>query len=450
MKRKLLISGIIFVLSLCVMLCCNATTKDENEEIEEVELKFELNEDGNSYKVTGFVGAEETEVIVPETYNGLTVTEIGDEAFYRVYADYNLEKIVLPETIIKIGNGAFDNCQKLVSLNIPSSVTSIGYNAFCNCKVLNNVVLPSNLTVIEEGTFYNCETLEEIIIPDTVTEIKSQAFSGCSSLVEIVIPDSVTRLGLTYEHWKEGGLFSACTSLKKITLSKNIKKINHNSFASCTSLEELVIPEGVEEIEGCSLFRCTNLKKLVLPKSFVQLNEGLENCEINPTIYGYVGSYAEEIAKTYGYEFVPLEELTTVETKDVTINDEPIQVMPIDKDSEIQKFINEENFPVVNTYTITVYDATGNEKSETEKIGSKNVIKITNSAGDILAEYMVIVFGDITGNGEVKMYDAFTILKDSLFNGKLDEIETLIRDFNNDGEVKMYDAFSFLKEALFN
>lgn len=48
------------------------------------------------------------------------------------------------------------------------------------------------------------------------------------------------------------------------------------------------------------------------------------------------------------------------------------------------------------------------------------------------------------------MYDAFQILKDSLFNGKLDEIDMLIRDYDGNGAVRMYDAFQFLKDSLFN
>ena len=48
------------------------------------------------------------------------------------------------------------------------------------------------------------------------------------------------------------------------------------------------------------------------------------------------------------------------------------------------------------------------------------------------------------------MYDAFTILKGALFADTLDTMDVFIRDYNDDGQVKMYDAFSFLKYSLFN
>ena len=48
------------------------------------------------------------------------------------------------------------------------------------------------------------------------------------------------------------------------------------------------------------------------------------------------------------------------------------------------------------------------------------------------------------------MYDAFQILRDIILGRDMVELESLIRDYNDDGILRMYDAFSFLRYSLFN
>lgn len=50
---------------------------------------------------------------------------------------YNLSKIILPSTLIEIGEDAFEGCLNLKNIKIPDSVTIIGDNAFRNCDSLD-------------------------------------------------------------------------------------------------------------------------------------------------------------------------------------------------------------------------------------------------------------------------------------------------------------------------
>ena len=68
-------------------------------------LKFTLSEDGESYSVTGIGTYTAKNLIIPDTHNGLPVTEIGYEAFYR--------------------------CTGITSVTIEGGITSIDYGAFC-------------------------------------------------------------------------------------------------------------------------------------------------------------------------------------------------------------------------------------------------------------------------------------------------------------------------------
>ena len=65
--------------------------------------------DSNSCKVISYAGAEST-LIIPETVEGMTVVEIGEEAFMD---NTTLASIDLPDTITAIRARAFKNCTNL-------------------------------------------------------------------------------------------------------------------------------------------------------------------------------------------------------------------------------------------------------------------------------------------------------------------------------------------------
>lgn len=69
-------------------------------------------------------------VTVPERVGGITITQIGEEAF----KNSNVEKMILSDNIEYIDWFAFSGCKNLSEIYIPASVTSIGYGAFDNCS----------------------------------------------------------------------------------------------------------------------------------------------------------------------------------------------------------------------------------------------------------------------------------------------------------------------------
>ena len=110
MKRKWLL---LLALACCVMLAAGilaachklpAEQPDANLPTPSEGLEYGINNDGQSYEVTGIGECEDTALVIPQTYNGLPVTSIGA--------------------------CAFENCTGLISVTIPDSVTSIGRYAF--------------------------------------------------------------------------------------------------------------------------------------------------------------------------------------------------------------------------------------------------------------------------------------------------------------------------------
>lgn len=70
-------------------------------------LQFYLNTDGESYRVMGSpLSADKEAVIIPATYNGKSVTVIGESAFSR----HAMKSITLPKSIVTIEQSAFYEC----------------------------------------------------------------------------------------------------------------------------------------------------------------------------------------------------------------------------------------------------------------------------------------------------------------------------------------------------
>ncbi len=82
-----------------------------------------------------------------------------------------ITEITLPDSIVEIGERAFDECKALRSVNIPEGVVGIGKLTAIQCTALELVKLPRSLKAIAEGTsvsdniFYFSPHLKNVIVP---------------------------------------------------------------------------------------------------------------------------------------------------------------------------------------------------------------------------------------------------------------------------------------------
>ena len=106
-----------------------------------------------------------------------------------------------------ISNYAFSGCKNITSVVIPNSIVEIGQDAFLNCSGLTSVILPSSVTTVGREAFKNCTSLAAASLSSSMEMIPVSLFNGCSNLTEIVIPNSVTTIGYS--------AFQNCTKLAK-------------------------------------------------------------------------------------------------------------------------------------------------------------------------------------------------------------------------------------------
>ena len=130
-------------------------------------LRFTLTDDGRSYSVS-FDG--QGVVLIPASFNGRPVTEIESIS--------GAASVTIPNSVTKIGEGAFKYCRNLTSIIIPNSMTSISSNAFYGCSSLTNITIPNSVTNIGNYAFYGCSSLTSIIIGVSVNIGSLTAFPG--------------------------------------------------------------------------------------------------------------------------------------------------------------------------------------------------------------------------------------------------------------------------------
>ena len=76
----------------------------------------------------------------------------------------------------------------------------------------------------------------------------------------------------------------------------------------------------------------------------------------------------------------------------------------------VNDLLTEENFPNTN-YIKKVYDSAGQEITGTDAIGSGARVDILNQSNEVVLSYILILRGDIDGNGTVNLYDITLLIE---------------------------------------
>ena len=271
--------------------------------------------DNSSISITGYSGSD-TAVIIPETIDGYTVTEISSNVFIDCT---KITEIKLPETLQKIGYCALEGCTGLTKLDVPDNVTSIEEYAFEGCTGLTALELPDGVTFIGGGALSGCENLQRvnyprslnsaggeifqgdskltrIEVPEGVTELPSYVFKNCTNFTEIKLPETLEKIGLC--------AMEGCTGLRSIYLPKNLNQIEGSAFYGCDRLTTLSIPEGIKNLEYETFANCANLGKVYLSDSIESIDSSAFDNSPNVVFYCAYFSYSTLYAIENNIPFV--------------------------------------------------------------------------------------------------------------------------------------------------
>ena len=225
-----------------------------------------------------------TSIIIPST-----VISIGEYAFAESEA-LTTVSFDSGSGLKSIGKYAFIECDNLETVNFPDGVTTVGSNIVYNTPWFNNQ--PDGLiyvgkvvcgfkgngtsAIIADGTlaicpeaFYNCSTLVSISIPASVKNIGEYAFNYCTALESIIIPAGVTTI--------ENGVFQQCNALESVSFAGGslLDTIKDGAFQSCYNLSSIIIPDKVKSIGEFAFSYCDNLISIVIPSSVEEIGEGV-------------------------------------------------------------------------------------------------------------------------------------------------------------------------------
>ena len=277
------------------------------------------------------------------TISSVTIPDTVKHIAGGVFKDNSkISEVILPNELLSIGDNAFKGTA-LSTVTIPRSVTKIGTNAFpsCNLKVyqpsagydynsgnktvLNNSYTKGNdtfyyiiksddtaeiigckttsteLTVPEEIDghavssigdygFAKCTTLKSITIPKNIKAIGKYAFDGCTGLINATIPTTVSSVG--------DYAFNNCTGLKNVTISEGVESIGKGCFYNCTSLTEAVVPDTAKYVGAYAFYNCTSMVNATIGTTTESIGDyTFYNCEkLETVVIGYsvksIGDYA--------------------------------------------------------------------------------------------------------------------------------------------------------------
>lgn len=218
-------------------------------------------------------GALEGTTFVPAKTCG--VKEIGAKAFY----DTSVKKLLLPGTLTKIGDSAFEDSDALTEIDFSHVRNDLVYGAhiFASCGSLAKVSITDNVGPMEfSSVFYKCSNLEKVEVSPNNENYESDAdvlySKGKETLLyypdgktgEFTIPAETKRIG--------GGVFRAKSNITRITIPANVIEIGENAFEKCANLTEVIFaaPAENEQAEplriGDGAFcNCTALTSITLP-----------------------------------------------------------------------------------------------------------------------------------------------------------------------------------------
>ena len=202
-----------------------------------------------------------------------------------------IEKIVIGEGVLKIGNFAFAGLEKLMVVEFEGNAPLFGVNAFrgtqayalynAEKKGWNRSLLRARaygLTWLDENSVTkegkSGENVTYRLFPDgtlilsgsgPMADYPSMSTPWGNEVRTLLVEPGVTAVGV--------GCCVGAVYLEKAMISHTVRSIGDAAFLDCEAIREIVIPEGVEKIGMIAFNYCLSLESISFPASAVYIDE---------------------------------------------------------------------------------------------------------------------------------------------------------------------------------
>ena len=206
------------------------------------------------------------------------ITSLEESIFFDCF---NLEEIILSETITEIPDSFCRRCQRLGKIDL-SHVKFIGRSAFSECSNLDAGNLSAkidayafegtavrnldirDISKLDDGVYQNCENLQSVTINGDGA-IPNELFSGCEHLKNVTIGEGIIAVG--------GAAFFK-TAVEKIILPSTVIVVRSEAFRECKQLREVVLNDGLKTIAESAFKRTESLSEISIPDSVKHIGSG--------------------------------------------------------------------------------------------------------------------------------------------------------------------------------
>lgn len=276
----------------------------------------------NNGMVWGVGECTDSEIVIPSYYNGYAVTVIQWDAFN--HGVESISSIVIPDSVVRIDDGAFRGLSNLKSIEMGDGVVSIGDDVFGWCSNLEYIKLSKNLRRIGEFCFNDCTSLKYLEVHDALTDIGDGTFyhenigvkaynqykngyyigNPKNPYMMLVVTDrDITTLELHPDTQRihiddMNDPFVYGVNLQNIFVPKEneyYKSVDGVLYSKDGKTliayprdkegECFIIPDEVIEIGQKAFFGAFNLKEVILPESLVIIGDSaFKNCVLIETI----------------------------------------------------------------------------------------------------------------------------------------------------------------------
>lgn len=246
-----------------------------------------------------------------------TLKHIG----YASFAGTSLENVIIPESVVSIGELCFSRCKYIKSFlveadnqyytsdngvlynknktelycypsssasesfDIPEGVNLISHKAFNYAQKLKNINIPESVTTIEGSAFDKCTLLKEIFIPKNVKSVGLTPFNECLSLEFIEVDNENQnfkndKCGVLYNYVGTELLQYPCGRKdENYIVSDGVIEIKYGAFYKSVWLKNVQIPNTVTKIGWYAFYGCENLYNIVIPRYVTEFGmSAFKNC----------------------------------------------------------------------------------------------------------------------------------------------------------------------------